>query len=478
MYLDFFNLKERPFHITPDPDFLYLSPYHKEALGVMIYGVEQRKGFIAVIGEVGLGKTTLIRTYLKKYIHEKLKTIIIFNVNVSFKSIIKTIYKELDIKLVSDDITELIENLFLILIKEFQDGFNIVLLIDEAQNMPSETLEQLRMLSNLETSKDKLIQILLVGQPELEEKLQKINLRQLKQRIAVKATLYPLSKKQSRDYIQHRLIYASNDNYIPVFKNNALKQVVKLSKGIPRNINIICDNALVSAFGHEKKPVTKKIVNEIFKDLNPKEHTKKRKRVLVLICVLIFTLIIAGFSTTWLYQKNAIINIYHDLKQSILTNIYQKKPEKSFENKNSETVSDNKHYILQPVKKSQTDKLKITKPNELEKVQADKLEKTKPNELEKVQADKLEKTEPNELKKSKPNVDKISVKTKSITKKKISEKKIPVYKIKKKIKSKVKPKSKSKPKPKLNREPDPADLIEFLLEKYSDKNIKKELQQP
>ncbi len=432
MYLDFFNLKERPFHITPDPDFLYLSPYHKEALGVMIYGVDQRKGFIAVLGEVGLGKTTIVRTYLKKHVHEKLKTIIIFNVNVSFKSIIKTIYKELGIELISNDTTELIENLFLILIKEFQQGFNIVLLIDEAQNMPSKTLEQLRMLSNLETSKDKLIQILLVGQPELEDKLEKTDLRQLKQRIAVKATLCPLSKKHTKDYIQHRLKHAANDNYTHAFKDNALKQIVKLSKGIPRNINIICDNALVSAFGHGKKPVTKKIINEVFKDLSPAKHTKKKNWRLAFI----FILLVAAGSITWLYQKNVITSIYNDLKQSVSINLYQKKtnkenlPEKASKYKGTDISSDNI-------------------PSAQDLVPA------------------LKKPETNNLKKAKASVKAQSI-LKPVIQKEPPEKKTHIYTIKPKFKPKPKPKKKT----------DPDDLIDFLLEKYSDKNVKKELQQP
>ena len=434
MYLDFFNLKERPFHITPDPEFLYLSPYHKEALGVIIYGINQRKGFLAVLGEVGLGKTTIVRTYLKKYTHEKLKTIVIFNVNVSFKSIIKTIYKELDIELISNDTTELIENLYLILIKEFQQGFNIVLLIDEAQNMPSKTLEQLRMLSNLETSKDKLIQILLVGQPELEDKLQKTNLRQLKQRIAVKATLYPLSKKDSKDYIQHRLKHAANDNYTHVFKGNALEQIIKLSKGIPRNINIICDNALVSAFGYGKKPVTKKIINEVFKDLSPAKHKKKVKWGIALIFILLLT---AG-SITWLYQKNVIINIYNDLKQSVSITLYQKKinienhPEKSSKYKGTDISSDNIPSVQNLVPA-------------------------------------LKKPETNNLKKAKASV-KAQTILKPVIQKEPPEKKAHIYTIK--------PKSKSKSKSKPKKETDPAGLIDFLLEKYSDKNVKKELKQP
>ncbi|MHC4183590.1 MAG: ExeA family protein, partial [Planctomycetota bacterium] len=192
MYLNFYQLKKEPFNVTPDPAFLFLSAGHKEALASIVYAVENRKGFLAITGEVGLGKTTILRSYLKDIDLQRLKINYIFNANVSFKGLLKTIYEELGIHPETDDTFEMVNRLLLVLIEEYKKGHNIVLIIDEAQNMPFETLENLRMLSNLETSTDKLIQILLIGQPEFEKMLDQSNLRQLKQRITIRTTLSPL----------------------------------------------------------------------------------------------------------------------------------------------------------------------------------------------------------------------------------------------------------------------------------------------
>jgi nucleoside-triphosphatase THEP1 len=168
MYLSFYHLKKEPFHITPDPEFLFLSPSHKEALGSVIYGIEKRKGFVAITGEVGVGKTTILRSYLDRAELERLKIIYVFNPNVSFQGLLKTISRELGFTLRADDTYEMVNQLQEILIEMYWRNQFVVLIIDEAQNMPIDTLENLRMLSNLETSKDKLIQILLVGQPEFD----------------------------------------------------------------------------------------------------------------------------------------------------------------------------------------------------------------------------------------------------------------------------------------------------------------------
>ncbi len=205
MYLDFYGFRAEPFHITPDPDFLYLSPSHKEALAAIIYGVQQRKGFITITGEIGLGKTTIVRSYLERYDRTHIKTVLVFNANVSFTGLLRVIYRELGLEPPDLDPYEMVHHLHTVLIKEYQDGWNVVLIIDEAQNMPVETLENLRMLSNLESTKDKLIQIILIGQPELENTLNLHQLRQLKQRIAIRTTLKPLTPKESVDYIRHRL---------------------------------------------------------------------------------------------------------------------------------------------------------------------------------------------------------------------------------------------------------------------------------
>ncbi|MGB4224543.1 MAG: AAA family ATPase [Syntrophorhabdus sp.] len=204
MYLNYYNLKKEPFHITPDPEFLYLSPSHKEALGSIIYGIEQKKGFVVIIGAVGVGKTTILRSYLDTADKKHLKIIYIFNARLTFEELVKTIYQELGIDSKTDDIFDMVNNLYKILIDEYTKGNSVVLVIDEAQNVPVDTLENLRMLSNLETPKDKLIQIVLVGQPEFEERLNMEKLKQLKQRIAIRSTILPLTKPESLDYIEHR----------------------------------------------------------------------------------------------------------------------------------------------------------------------------------------------------------------------------------------------------------------------------------
>jgi len=166
MYLAFYGLKKQPFHLTPDPEFLYLSPSHKEALAAIIYGIEERKGFVAITGAVGVGKTTILRSYLESAERKRLKIIYIFNAKLTFEELLKTIYRELNLPLEGNDVVEMVNRLYEVLIKEYEEGNTVVLVVDEAQNMPVGTLESMRMISNLETSKDKLIQIVLVGQPE------------------------------------------------------------------------------------------------------------------------------------------------------------------------------------------------------------------------------------------------------------------------------------------------------------------------
>lgn len=265
MYRNFYGLAKEPFHITPDPSFLFLSPSHKEALGSVIYGIERRKGFVAITGEVGLGKTTILRAYLEKANKEQIKIIYLFNTNISFKDLLKAIYGELGIEIEVDNVFDMVNRLHQELIDEYKKGRNVVLIIDEAQNMPVETIENLRMLSNLETSKDKLIQILLIGQPELETKINLHELRQLKQRIAIRAVISPLTQEESIAYIQHRLAKASLTKK-PVFTPGAMALIAKHSRGIPRVINILSNLSLVAGLGHRRKPVDTKLVKEVIAD--------------------------------------------------------------------------------------------------------------------------------------------------------------------------------------------------------------------
>ena len=279
MYQHFYHLKKEPFHITPDPEFLFLSPSHKQALGSIVYGVKNRKGFIVITGEVGVGKTTILRSYLEGVAKEKTKIIYIFNANVSFQNLLRTIYKELGVLPKAEDAVELLNELYQILMEEYKQGNTVLLIVDEAQNMPIRTLENLRMLSNLETSKDKLLQIVLIGQSEFEAIINQYNLRQLKQRIAIRSTIVPFTEDESAAYIKHRLAKVAS-NGSTVFTRGALKRIVKEAQGVPRNLNILCDNALITGFGYKRNPVNAKIVKEVITDFNREEEPSLLKWVI------------------------------------------------------------------------------------------------------------------------------------------------------------------------------------------------------
>jgi general secretion pathway protein A len=265
MYEAFYGLKKRPFHITPDPEFLYLSPSHKEALAAIIYGIEQRKGFVTIIGGVGVGKTTILRSYLETVEKHRTRIAYVFNAKLTFEELLQTVYRELGVTPGCNDVPGLVNGLYEVLIEEYKQGTTVVLVIDEAQNMPIDTLENLRMISNLETSKDKLIQIVLVGQPEFEEQLNLSRLRQLKQRLAIRSTILPLTKNESFEYVKFRLMKAGSDPG-SVIAPPALREIVKAANGIPRVLNVLCDNALVTGFGYQQRPVTKRIAREIVGD--------------------------------------------------------------------------------------------------------------------------------------------------------------------------------------------------------------------
>ena len=269
MYLSYYGLKKEPFHITPDPEFLFLSESHKQALASMIYAIEKKKGFAAITGGVGVGKTTILRAYLERMDHAHLKVIYIFNPNIPFKSLVAVILQELGAKPATYDIPDMVHQLHRVLIDEYSSGRDVVLIIDEAQNMPIETLENLRMLSNLETSKDKLVQIILIGQTEFDKILDRHELRQLKQRVAIRALIRPLSQTESLAYIKHRLLKAGvkEGQIHSVFSKGALQLIIKQAKGIPRTINILCDNALLTGFGLQQHPVNERAVEEAAADL-------------------------------------------------------------------------------------------------------------------------------------------------------------------------------------------------------------------
>ncbi|MCR6632698.1 MAG: AAA family ATPase [Magnetospirillum sp.] len=278
MYKEFFNFSAEPFRVTPDPGFLYLTDQHKEALAAIIYGIAKRKGFVCITGEVGVGKTTILRSYLDSVDEPGLTFVYVYNPNVSFQTLLRHIFKEIGLDYPGDDIAGMVDALRAWLIAHHDRRKTLVLLVDEAQNMPIGTLESLRMLSNLETATEKLVQIVLVGQPELEALLAERQLRQLESRIAVRTRLGPLSRADSANYIRHRLKCVALDEK-PAFTDTAITEIVRVCGGIPRRINVVADNVLLTAFGHKIRPVTPKVVREVVRDLNLKEPgTKGRRR--------------------------------------------------------------------------------------------------------------------------------------------------------------------------------------------------------
>ncbi|MBX9635359.1 MAG: AAA family ATPase [Magnetospirillum sp.] len=270
MYKEFFNFSAEPFRVTPDPGFLYLTDQHKEALAAIIYGIAKRKGFVCITGEVGVGKTTILRSYLDSVDEPGLRFVYIYNPNVSFQTLLRHIFREIKLDCPGEDIAGMVDALRAWLIEHHSRRETLVLLIDEAQNMPIGTLESLRMLSNLETATEKLVQIVLVGQPELEQLLAERQLRQLESRIAVRTRLGPLSKADSTNYIRHRLKCVALDDK-PAFADGAIAEIVRHAGGIPRRINVVADNSLLSAFGHKIRPVSAKVVRDVVRDLKLKD---------------------------------------------------------------------------------------------------------------------------------------------------------------------------------------------------------------
>lgn len=248
MYQNYFGFSEMPFHVTPNPRFLFLSPTHQEALQHLRYGIENKKGFIVLTGEVGCGKTTLCRQLLEELeADEKYETALLLNPKVSETQLLRSIIKELgeESKLRSQN--DLLDTMNGILLERIHQGREIVLIIDEAQSLSFQVMEMLRMLSNLETYDHKLLQIVLMGQPELKAKLKEKRLRQLRQRVLVDYNLKKLNRAEVQLYITHRLSMAGSNGF-PPFTDRAVKKIARSSQGIPRIINNICDKALLASF--------------------------------------------------------------------------------------------------------------------------------------------------------------------------------------------------------------------------------------
>ncbi|NJD92333.1 MAG: DUF2075 domain-containing protein [Geobacter sp.] len=295
MYCKYFGFREKPFNITPNPRFLYLSKNHKEAFAHLLYGISNHSGFIELTGEVGTGKTTVLRTLLGQLDEASHRTALILNPCLSALELLRNINREFGIPYENLENGALLEELNHFLLAENRAGHTVVLVIDEAQNLAPQVLEQIRLISNLETESDKLIQILLSGQPELKQLLARAELRQLSQRITVRYHLDALDYEDTTEYIKHRLHVAGGGAWID-FSTPALKLIYKYSGGSPRLINIACDRALLTAYAEESKVISGSIAKTAINELDGKRPlgTSARQILLPLLCGVVLMTMLFG----------------------------------------------------------------------------------------------------------------------------------------------------------------------------------------
>lgn len=266
MYKAFFGLKQNPFNLSPDPSFLYRSAQHEEAIANLIYGVQSRKGFIALTGEVGTGKTTMLEC-LRDFLHkQRIAFGFIFNSQLTPEQFFEMLVYDFDLPCERRSKTEVLFALNAVLLERAGKGLTTVLIIDEAHNLSWEVLEEIRLLGNLENRRGKLIQIILAGQPELDRKLDAPQYRQLKQRIALRCTLKPFEEKETALYISSRLKQAGMAEQT-VFPPSLIKELQLRTQGIPRLINLVCENLLLTAFAMESKIATIEMLDEVSSDL-------------------------------------------------------------------------------------------------------------------------------------------------------------------------------------------------------------------
>jgi general secretion pathway protein A len=270
MYASFFQMKKKPFELLPDPDFIYLSRSHKRAITYLDHGIRERAGFILLTGEVGSGKTTLIRDLLKKK-YDKVVLAKLFNTRVSSEELLAMINEDFGLPVGGKDKISLMRQLNDFLVEQYAAGKQPILIVDEAQNLSADLLEEVRMLSNLESAQGKLLQIMLVGQPELRDTLSAPGLLQLRQRISINCHLKALSRVETAEYIQHRMEVAGNPDALE-FSPDALDLVHSHSRGIPRLVNIICDYVMLSCFAEGTRSVGPDLVLEILRDLDFERH--------------------------------------------------------------------------------------------------------------------------------------------------------------------------------------------------------------
>jgi len=265
MYKGYFHLARNPFDLTPDPNCFVPTPKHNEALAALYYGVRRHKGIVVVTGEVGTGKTLLLRCLLRLLENSKdIEYAYVFNSRLSPAEFLQYVLSDFGLPASGRNKCDILLDLSKFLVGRGSKQMTTVLIVDEAHDLPADTLEELRLLSNLETTEDKLLQIVLVGQPELDKKLDSKELRQLKQRIALRAQLAALTDQQTKDYIEQRLRIAGADPAAqPLFTTEAIAAVYAYSRGFPRLINTICENALIGAYARQLKAVTRGIIEDV-----------------------------------------------------------------------------------------------------------------------------------------------------------------------------------------------------------------------
>jgi general secretion pathway protein A len=267
MYKEFFGLRANPFNVNPDPRYLFLTRHTEEALACLTYGIQSRKGFVLLTGEVGTGKTTLINKLLEWLRLQQVATAFIFNSRMNVPQFMDYMMADFGIPCDSKSKSQILQRLYNWLLDRYRAGETAVLIVDEAQNLSDEVLEEIRMLTNLETFTEKLLQIVLVGQPELETKLKQPQLRQLRQRLTLRAKTHPLTLEETKAYVLQRLRIAGSDGR-QIFDGDALSSIHKYSSGIPRVVNLLCEHCLVSAFVDQKPTIGEPIVDAVARDFD------------------------------------------------------------------------------------------------------------------------------------------------------------------------------------------------------------------
>jgi general secretion pathway protein A len=311
MYTSFFGLNEKPFSITPDPRYLFMSERHGEALAHLVYGVTESGGFIQLTGEVGTGKTTLVRSLLLNRMPDNADVAVVLHPQISVHEFLQTICEELhiDVPQAKDSIKALTDALNKHLLEAHAEGRRTILVVDEAQNLAPAVLEQVRLLTNLETSKQKLLQIILIGQPELRELLARNDLRQLAQRITGRYHLEPLSRDESAQYIEHRLRVAGALGEI--IDNGAKKEVFRLSQGVPRLINVICDRALLGAYSQESRVINKRIIKRAAAEVSGELDKSAAPRNAAVAAAIVGIAIV--LSSLWFVDRDTLLVVAEEV---------------------------------------------------------------------------------------------------------------------------------------------------------------------